>query len=354
LDLFIFPHKSPHNRKISAFASSPLQKLSFHCPYTSTGFFMAADESMSLGLNKFSFGATQLTSLYVDDYSINNLWDFLRLTVIVREPRHDDSLLVPITVLLLEKLTIIPCYEELLVELDLFGLLTTPALTDLCLDFSESPYSDRTTLYSQVLIDFQKRCDCSLSTLSFLRADRLTNKDLLSLIGMCNFSLRSLTVIGKKIRPKTLLQKLGCKSKAKEALLPHLEFLRFQLDPGSSSDLKPSLLLDVVESRWADENLVRFNLNARLSKVQMDKIVEKLKTQLSFGIAYDLDDDDLAESDLEDSENDGTGDQPEKENSEESWLALEMTKADEKRLERLQSDGFQLLETTFFVKKASL
>jgi len=86
-----------------------------------------------------------------------------------------------------------------------------------------------------------------------------------------------------------LLQKLVCKSKAKEALLPHLEFLRFQLDSGSSSDLKPSLLLDVVESRWADENLAQFNLDARLSKVQMDKIVEKLKTQHNFAIAHDFD-----------------------------------------------------------------
>ncbi|KAE9382846.1 hypothetical protein BT96DRAFT_1009972 [Gymnopus androsaceus JB14] len=345
LDLLIFPHKSPHNQKVSAFASSPLQKLSFHCPYS--GFFT---QSASLGLNKFSFDAAQLTSLYVYDYLIHSLWDFLQgcqnlvqLTVIVRQTNFDSPLTVPVTLPLLEKLTVISCYEEILVRIDLFGFLTTPALTDLCIDLSESIYANRTALFSRVLIDFQKRCDCSLSTMSFFCADGLTNKDLSRLIEIYNFSLRSLTVIGKKIRPKTLLQKLLCKPKAKEALLPHLEFLRFSLDSGSgsSSDFKPSLLLDVVESRWLDENLARFNVNARLSKVQMDKIVER-REMLQVHSFFD------ADLDSEDGD-DVTSDELEKE-EEESWLTSAMSKTDKKRLERLQSDGFQVLETTFFIK----
>ncbi|KAE9382808.1 hypothetical protein BT96DRAFT_1010013 [Gymnopus androsaceus JB14] len=237
LDLLIFPHKSPHNQKVSAFASSPLQKLSFHCPYS--GFFT---QSASLGLNKFSFDAAQLTSLYVYDYLIHSLWDFLQ----------GCQNLVQLTVI---KLTVISCYEEILVRIDLFGFLTTPALTDLCIDLSESIYAN---------------------------------------------------LIGKKIRPKTLLQKLLCKPKAKEALLPHLEFLRFSLDPGSgsSSDLKPSLLLDVVEVSMVGRKLGAVQRERSLSKVQMDKIVERHG-------------DDVTSDELEKEE-------------EESWLTSAMSKTDKK------------------------
>lgn len=346
-------------QSISTFASAPLRKLEIRSS-TRIGFLFADDDF--LGLNKFTFDVTQLTSLHIDDPTTHNSWDFLHgcqnlveCTLRVRESHlFDSGLTRPVTLPVLEKLTVVSTNEEVLVQITLFVVLTTPALTDLYLDFSVSSYSVRTTL-PRVLIEFQKRCDCPLTTLSLLCADALTNKDLSSLIDTYSFSLRSLTVIGKKIRPKTLLQRLVCKSKAKEALLPNLEFLRFSLE-SPSSDLSPSLLLDVVESRWSDANLARFHLDSRLSKVQIDKIVEKqrfLSLQDQALLLHDLDSDNSYDDDTSD-EYVGKEDVVKEDMKEESWLAAKMTKAERKRLERLQSEGFQVLETTFFTQNRGL
>lgn len=69
----------------------------------------------------------------IDDPTAHNPWNFL-LGCQNRSQRFDSGLTRPLTLPVLEKLTVVSSDENVLVRITLFGVLTT-ALTNLCLDF---------------------------------------------------------------------------------------------------------------------------------------------------------------------------------------------------------------------------
>ncbi|KAE9391904.1 hypothetical protein BT96DRAFT_291908 [Gymnopus androsaceus JB14] len=325
--------KWPKNQMIYSFSESSLRNLKFRCSFPGHDDWLP--QSPFPGLLTLTFDSAQLISLDLEEYGGSdpgrswNLLDGYRnlvectLTIGEESEEAHSNALVPVTLLALTTLTLKSPDEAKLRRFNVFVLLTTPSLTHLYLEFSPSELGpSRGVNFARVLIDFQQRVRFPLTSLSLMRADMITSKEISSIVDTFS-NLRSFTFIGDKMRPKSLLQKLICRTN-NEPCVPRLESLRISWP--RFENLSPSMLLDVVESRWSGES------TTRLMQVQMDKVI-----QLSEDSSEESDHNwDHVSDELELAWLEGRSNFP--------WAKMSVD--EEKRLQHLEAEGFKLLSST--------
>ncbi|KAF9073843.1 hypothetical protein BDP27DRAFT_268828 [Rhodocollybia butyracea] len=349
--------------KVFAFAKSPLRKLNWRwCNSDSLALY--GSEYGCFLFDNFFFNGTHVTSLSLENKSSitpgtswNLLTSFQNLVDCTLWFGYcgDYSSMLPLTPPNLTAFTLKSESEATLVESNALAFIDAPSLTELHLEFLMSSVMggyNRNNPLASTLVAFSKRFH--LTHLSLIRADLIPPEELPIIINAFS-SLRSFTFIAKKVVPKTFLQSLICKDKEEQAVLPHLEFLRFgQYSEQSSNVLRntnalrnsnallPNQLLEVVESRWLEEKMKCFRVHSRLMKVQIDRVIDLTQDQgYGNGTAVSLPR--SSEVPLN----------PSLLDPQDEWLST-FNAEENSRLQYLQAGGFTIVEGTLYVREEDM
>ncbi|KIK64311.1 hypothetical protein GYMLUDRAFT_39872 [Collybiopsis luxurians FD-317 M1] len=360
LDLVFNSHSwKTRNARFTSFANCPLKSLRLH-----------HDDDLHLGFPIFDFNFIEITSCSLEGFGDDplNVWSGLmgcrnlvecsiafycdRIPKFYLFPQH--SVYSQATLPNLRKLKL-RCRNELeLVEFKLLSVLIAPALEDLCLEFITGDPSYNMPI-APALISFQQQSQFSLSHLSLIQADMITNDDLESIMEIFSDTVRSLTIITNKINPNHILGKLCCGHK-RATLFPHLEFLRFSMSKESFISFSPNLLLNIAEARWSPENRSRLGISSPPMIVQMDKLVTKSSIRATHGNSSSDDDDDggPAGDVLSDCQSAAWRFRQSKANENleswrQGWTAEKINPGEKTRLERLEKEGFRFVEGVYRV-----